>query len=46
MAVSIHLTDVVLTGTSYKLFLQPVLIDAFSDDPTRKEERHRGGSAG
>ncbi len=37
---SIHLTDVVLTGTSYKLFLQPVLIDAFSDDPTQKEERH------
>jgi hypothetical protein len=34
------LTDVVLTGTSYKLFLQPVLIDAFSDDPGQKEERH------
>ena len=30
----------VLTGTSYKLFLQPVLIDAFSDDPSQKEERH------
>ena len=38
--VSIHLTDVVLTGTSYKLFLQPVLIDAFSDDPSQPEERH------
>jgi hypothetical protein len=40
-SVAIHLTDVVLTGTSYKLFLQPVLIDAFSDDPSQKEERHR-----
>ena len=38
--VSIHLTDVVLTGTSYKLFLQPVLIDSFSDDPSQPEERH------
>ena len=37
---SIHLTDVVLTGTSYKLFLQPVLIDTFSDDPAQPEERH------
>jgi hypothetical protein len=37
---SIHLTDVVLTGTSYKLFLQPVLIDAFSDDPSVQEEQH------
>jgi hypothetical protein len=40
-SVSIHLTDVALTGTNYKLFLQPVLIDAFSDDPSQKEERHR-----
>ena len=40
-SVSIHLTDVALTGTSYKLFLQPVLIDAFSDDPSQKEEPHR-----
>jgi hypothetical protein len=40
-AVSIHLTDVVLTGTSYKLFLQPVLIDAFSDAPGQPEEKHR-----
>src|SRR5260370_22292730 len=38
--VSMHLTDVVLTGTSYKLFLQPVLIDSFSDDPSQPEERH------
>src|SRR5258708_6381817 len=38
---SIHLTDVVLTGTSYKLFLQPVLIDAFSDDPSQEEEQHK-----
>ena len=37
---SIHLTDVVLTGTSYKLFLQPVLIDTFSDDPAQPEEQH------
>ena len=34
------MTDVVLTGTSYKLFLQPVLIDSFSDDPSQPEERH------
>ncbi len=39
--VSIHLTDVTLTGTSYKLFLQPVLIDAFNDDPNSTEERHQ-----
>jgi hypothetical protein len=39
-AVSIHLTDVVLTGTSYKLFLQPVLLDAFSDDPGQPVEKH------
>jgi hypothetical protein len=37
---SVHLTDVVLTGTSYKLFLQPVLIDTFSDDPAQPEEQH------
>ena len=34
---SIHLTDVLLAGTRYKLFLQPVLIDVFSDDPTQAE---------
>jgi hypothetical protein len=40
-AVSIHLTDVTLTGTNYKLFLQPITIDAFDDDPNGKEERHQ-----
>ena len=40
-SVSMHLTDVALTGTNYKLFLQPVLIDAFSDDPSQKGEPHR-----
>lgn len=34
---SLHLTDVVLAGTRYKLFLQPVLVDAFSDDPGQDE---------
>jgi hypothetical protein len=29
---STHLTDVVLAGTHYKLFLQPVLIDFFTDE--------------
>jgi hypothetical protein len=40
-SVSIHLTEVALTGTTYKLFLQPVWIDAFNDDPNGKDERHR-----
>lgn len=34
-----HLTDVVLTDTHYKLFLQPVLIDFFTD------ESHQDGPA-
>ncbi len=34
---AIHLTDVLLAGTRYKLFLQPVLIDVYSDDPTETE---------
>lgn len=32
-----HLTDVTLAGTPYKLFLQPVLVDVFSDDPEANE---------
>ena len=36
-AASIHLTDVLLAGTSYKLFLQPILIDIFTDESTRTE---------
>ncbi len=32
-----HLTDVTLAGTRYKLFLQPVLVDVFSDEPDQKE---------
>ncbi len=36
-AESKHLTDVVLAGTRYKLFLQPVLVDAFTDDPNQDE---------
>ncbi|HEV2729847.1 MAG TPA: hypothetical protein VGV15_07430, partial [Terriglobales bacterium] len=36
-AESKHLTDVVLAGTHYKLFLQPVLVDAFTDDPNQDE---------
>ncbi len=32
-----HLTDVVLAGTGYKLFLQPVLVDVFSDAPNQEE---------
>jgi hypothetical protein len=34
---AIHLTDVLLAGTRYKLFLQPILIDIFTDDPTQAE---------
>lgn len=34
---SIHLTDVVLAGTHYKLFLQPVLLDVFNDEATQEE---------
>jgi hypothetical protein len=33
----VHLTDVVLAGTRYKLFLQPVLLDVFNDEPTQEE---------
>ncbi len=32
-----HLTDVTLAGTRYKLFLQPVLVDVFSDEPDANE---------
>ena len=32
---SMHSTEILLTGTRYKLFLQPVLIDVFTDDPTQ-----------
>lgn len=34
---ALHLTDVMLAGTRYKLFLQPILIDVFNDDPTEAE---------
>jgi len=34
---SIHLTDVMLAGTRYKLFLQPILIDIYADEPTQTE---------
>jgi hypothetical protein len=34
---STHLTDVKLAGTEYKLFLQPVLVDVFSDEPGQDE---------
>ncbi|HUD67603.1 MAG TPA: hypothetical protein VMQ17_23675 [Candidatus Sulfotelmatobacter sp.] len=34
---SIHLTDVLLAGTRYKLFLQPVLLDVFNDEATQEE---------
>ena len=33
----IHLTDVELAGTRYKLFLQPVLLDVFNDEATQEE---------
>jgi len=32
-----HLTDVVLAGTRYKLFLQPVLVDAFTHHSNQDE---------
>jgi fumarate reductase subunit D len=34
---SMHLTDVRLAGTRYKVFLQPILVDVFSDVPTQDE---------
>jgi hypothetical protein len=34
---TIHLTDVVLAGTRYKLFLQPVLLDVFDDEAIQEE---------
>ena len=34
---SMHLTDVVLAGTRYKLFIQPVLVDVFNDEPNQEE---------
>jgi hypothetical protein len=43
---AIHLTDVLLAGTRYKLFLQPILIDVFSDDPTRTEPAHEWALCG
>jgi hypothetical protein len=36
-AAGIHLTDVLLAGTRYKLFLQPILIDIFADEPISSE---------
>jgi hypothetical protein len=33
----IHLTDVQLAGTRYKLFLQPMLLDVFNDEATQEE---------
>jgi hypothetical protein len=35
-----HLTEVVLAGTRYKLFLQPVLVDVFNDEPNQEEPAH------
>jgi hypothetical protein len=32
-----HLTEVILAGTRYKLFLQPVLVDAFTHDTNQDE---------
>jgi len=32
---AIHLTDVMLAGARYKLFVQPILLDVFSDQPAR-----------
>ncbi len=32
-----HLTEIVLTGTHYKLFLQPVTVNVYSDDPSQHE---------
>jgi hypothetical protein len=32
-----HLTEIIVAGKAYKLFLQPVLIDVFSSDPQRRE---------
>ena len=37
-SITTNLTDVTLAGTRYKLFLQPVLIDVFSDDPDQAGE--------
>ena len=34
---SMHLTDVTLADSHYKLFLQPVLVDSFSDDSDQTE---------
>jgi hypothetical protein len=33
-----HLTDIVLAGTHYKLFLQPVLLDVYNDKDERQDE--------
>jgi hypothetical protein len=35
-----QLTDVAIAGTRYKLFLQPILVDVFSDEPDRSEPAH------
>ncbi len=32
-----HLTDLELAGTRYKLFLQPILVDVYSDEPSQSE---------
>jgi hypothetical protein len=34
---SLHLTDVVVAGTRYRLFLQPMLVDSFTDEPGQDE---------
>lgn len=34
---TVHLTDIALAGTRYKLFLQPILVDTFSDAPGENE---------
>ena len=33
-----HLTDIILAGTHYKLFLQPIVIDAYSDEDEAQDE--------
>ena len=34
---AIHLTDVMLAGTRYKLFVQPILLDVYTDNAARSE---------
>src|SRR5205823_789846 len=33
-----HLTEIVLAGTNYKVFLQPVLLDVYNDKDERQDE--------